>query len=308
MTEKKEWVFIVNPIAGQGFALEYKDKVKEMADKHNVKSEMVFTEKKGHATELADAYIKKGFRYIIAVGGDGTVNEVAKAMLDKEGVVLGCVSAGTGNDFNQIPGFPERFGENEWACFFEKNTVDIDVGTCNGNIFLNGMGVGFDAQVASENFDKENEIKVGGNRNYWWHVIKNLLMYKEIKMTVISDDGKQETGCFMKTIANGRRLAGDFLVTPQAYANDGLLDVCMIEKLSLLQRLKILLKVPKGTHIKDKRVNYYQTGKIRLQFDREVPHHLDGEIHFASTYEIGLLPAKLKVIYNPQGNHFFNLE
>jgi YegS/Rv2252/BmrU family lipid kinase len=305
--EKKEWLFIVNPVAGLGFAGKYADTVKEMATKYNVSFEMVFTERKGHATELAGTYIKKGFRYIIAVGGDGTVNETARALVDKKDAVLGCISAGTGNDFNQIPGFPERFGDKEWEIFFEKHIIPMDVGTCNGNIFLNGMGVGFDAQVASENFDKDNEIKTGGNRNYWWHVIKNLLFYKEKTMTVITDEGKQESVVFMKTIGNGRRLAGDFLVTPKAFANDGLLDVCMIEKLSLFRRLRILLKVPKGTHIEEKKIHYFQTDSIRLEFDHEVPHHLDGELFFASIYEIGILPGKINLIYNPQGNHFFNV-
>ena len=74
-----------------------------------------------------------------------------------------------------------------------------------------------------------------------------------------------------------------------------------------MSRLRILLKVPKGSHIDDKKVNYYQTHQIRLEFDCEVPHHLDGELYFASTFDVSILPGKLNIIYNPDGNHFFNV-
>ncbi|MCP5102735.1 MAG: hypothetical protein GY950_05130, partial [bacterium] len=193
MTKKKEWVFIVNPTAGNHFAAGYADKVKEMAKKHNVNADIVFTERKGHATVLAEKYVEKGFRYIIAVGGDGTVNETAKALLDKKNVILGIVTAGTGNDFARIPGFSERFTDEEWEIFFKANVIHMDVGTCNGNIFLNGMGLGFDAQVAAANYDSDNEVMRGGKRKYWWHIIRTLLFYKEKKMTVITGDGKTET-------------------------------------------------------------------------------------------------------------------
>jgi YegS/Rv2252/BmrU family lipid kinase len=307
MAEKKEWVFIVNPVAGNGFAAGCAEKVKEMAEKYKVNAEVVFTERRGHATQLAAAFIEKGFRYIIAVGGDGTVNETARALLDKENVILGAVSAGTGNDFTQILGFSERFTAEDWDVFFKKKTTPIDVGICNGNIFLNGMGLGFDAQVAAENYKDNKEAKEGSKYRYLWHIIKTLFFYKEKKMATFVGDRKRETDCFINTVANGRRFAGGFFLTPKAVANDGLLDVCMIKKLTLLQRFKILLKVPKGTHIEDNKVNYYQTRQIRLEFDAEVPHHLDGELYFSTKFNVGVLPGNLKIIYNDRGNHFFNV-
>ena len=121
-------------------------------------------------------------------------------------------------------------------------------------IFLNGMGLGFDAQVAAENYSEAGKVKKGGKNKYIWHIIKTLLFFREKKMTVITGNGKHETDCFINTIAIGRRFAGGFFLTPKAIANDGLLDVCMIKKLSLFQRFGILLKVPKGTHITDKKV------------------------------------------------------
>jgi lipid kinase, YegS/Rv2252/BmrU family len=303
--EKKQWVFIVNPIAGNGFGRLIVPKLKEMIQKHNIDAEIVFTERSGHATELSEQYYKRGFRYIIAVGGDGTFNEMSRPLVDKKDVTAGIIPAGTGNDFVQILGFPNRLGDKEWDIFFKKNPIEMDAGSCNGMIFFNGMGLGFDAQVAAENYTEPGKVKRGSKYKYIWHIVKTLLFFREKRMTVITETGRHETDCFINTIANGRRFAGGFYLTPKAIANDGLLDVCMIKKLSLFERFSILLKVPKGEHIADKRVNYYQTKEINLEFPEVVPFHVDGELYFSDRFNVKLLPRALKIIYNPDGNHFF---
>ena len=306
--EKKEWVFIINPAAGNGFAKTIVPKLEEMISKHNVDAELVFTERKGHAKELSESYFEKGFRYIIAVGGDGTLNEVSRPLINKKDVTIGLIPAGTGNDFNQIMGFPDRFGDREWDIFFKGKEIAMDAGLCNGMIFLNGMGLGFDAQVAAENYTETGKVKKGSKHKYIWQIIKTLLFFREKRMTVITSYGRHETDCFINTIAIGRRFAGGFLLTLKAIANDGLLDVCMIKRLSLPERFSILLKVPEGKHTDDRRVNYYQTKSINLEFPETVPFHVDGELYFSDKFDVALLPEALKIIYNPDGNHFFKRE
>jgi YegS/Rv2252/BmrU family lipid kinase len=301
----KEWVFIVNPIAGNGYGKIIVPKLREMILKHNVEAEIIFTERSGHATELSEQYLNRGFKYIIAVGGDGTFNEMSKSLINKKGIITGIIPAGTGNDFIQILGFPDRFGDSEWDIFFNRTVIGMDAGSCNGMIFFNGMGLGFDAQVASENYTEPGKVKRGSKYKYIWHIIKTLLFYREKRMAVITETGRHETDCFINTIANGRRFAGGFYLTPRAIANDGLLDVCMIKKLSLTERFSILLKVPKGTHISDRRVNYYETKGIKLDFPKEVPFHVDGELNFCDKFDVTVLPGALNIIYNPDGNHFF---
>jgi diacylglycerol kinase (ATP) len=303
--EIKDWVFIVNPVSGNGFGKEIVPKLREMIQKHRVNAEIVYTERSGHAAELSEQYLRKGFKFIIAVGGDGTINEMCRPLINTEGVTVGIIPAGTGNDFIQILGFPNRFGEKEWDIFFNRNVTGMDAGSCNGMIFLNGMGLGFDAQVAAENYTEPGKVKSGGKHKYIWHIIKTLLFFKEKRMSVVTATGIHETDCFINTISIGRRFAGGFYLTPKAIANDGLLDVCMIKKLSLIERFSILLKVPEGKHISDKRVNYYQTEGINLEFQEVVPFHVDGELNFSDKFEVTLLPLALKIIYNPDGNHFF---
>ena len=305
MVENKDWVFIINPVAGNGFANKYENTIKAKLKEFNVEADIVYTQKKGHASQLADEFTKNGYKHIISVGGDGTLNEVVRPLVNNKDVSVGIIPAGTGNDFIQILGFPNRFEENHWQVFFEQNTIDMDVGTCNGNYFLNGMGLGFDAEVAAQNYEGENLVKKGGKDKYIRHILKTLLFFKEKRMKFLSDNGNGYTDCFINTTSIGRRFAGGFFLTPEAIANDGLLDVCSIERLSLIQRFKLLPMVPKGTHIKEKNVAYYKTANLALEFSEKVPYHLDGELFFDKQFDIGILPGALKMIYNPQGPHYF---
>ncbi|MBN1925760.1 MAG: diacylglycerol kinase family lipid kinase, partial [Prolixibacteraceae bacterium] len=303
--KKEKWVFIVNPTAGNYFAESIIPKIKQEIDKYKIDAEILITERKGHATTLAAQALEKGYRNIVAVGGDGTLNEVGKALVNNTEAILGIIPAGTGNDFIQILGFPNRFSEEHWDIFFSKNTALMDVGICNGNFFFNGMGLGFDAQVASRNYKDEGEVKKGGKDKYIWHIVSTLLFYREKNMKVLNNSHSHETKCFINTVSIGRRFAGDFFLTPQAIANDGELDVCSIKKLSLYHRFRILMKVPKGSHVQDKRVNYFKTKSIELEFDHKVPYHLDGELLFSNKFEVSILPQAVKTIFNPKGKHFF---
>ncbi|MBI5008978.1 MAG: diacylglycerol kinase family lipid kinase [Bacteroidia bacterium] len=302
---KKKWVFIINPIAGKGSAKLLIPRLEKILTSGMIDADLVFTERPGHASEISKEYYEKGTGYIIGVGGDGTMNEIARPLLSKSGVTLGIIPAGTGNDFVQILGFPDRFEDKDWDTFFRAEEKAMDVGICNNKIFLNGMGLGFDAEVAAENYTASGEVKKGSKNKYIWHIIKTLLFFRERKMVYISGLDKTETDCFINTVANGRRFAGGFFLTPEALADDGLLDICMIKRLSLPERFNILLKVPKGSHINDRRVNYYKTTEINIEFQSEVPFHVDGELNFASKFSIKVLPLALKMIFNPDGKHYF---
>jgi YegS/Rv2252/BmrU family lipid kinase len=300
-----KWIFIVNPVAGNGHAKTLIPVIKEKIKIFNIDGEIVQTERPGHAAEISELYCSKGYRYIVGVGGDGTINEIARPLINREDVVIGVIPGGTGNDFVQITGFPDRFNNNDWKIFFSGNIIKTDAGKVNGMIFLNGMGLGFDAQVASENYAGSGEVKKGGKHKYLWHIIKTILFFKEKRMIVRDGKSFSETDCFINTIAIGRRFAGGFLLTHEAVANDGLLDVCSIKRLNLLQRFRLFLKVPGGKHINDKKVNYYHTQGLEIEFPVKVPFHVDGELHFSKEFNVSIMPSVINVIYNPDGKHFF---
>lgn len=214
-------------------------------------------------------------------------------------VKFGAVSARTGNDFIQILGFSDHFTDDDWRIFFEENTIKMDVGVCNG------LGIGFDAEVAAQNYANEGVVKKGGKDKYLWHILKTLVMYKEKVMLTTSNGSKKETKCFINIVSNGRRFAAKYFLTPKAIANDGLLDVCSIKELRLFQRFGIFMQVPTGKHLDNPHVNYYTTDKIHIEFPSKMPYHLDGEIFYDSTFDVTILPSNVNTIYNPYGDHFF---
>ena len=183
----------------------------------------------------------------------------------------------------------------------------MDVGRCNGKYFINGMGLGFDAQVAAENYHLENggEVRKGSKSKYMWHIVKNILLYKERRMLVTINGVTEERRNFLNTIGNGRRLAGGLVLTPRAIANDGMLDYCSSDALNILQRFGAFSAVGKQTHLALPAFHYAQTARIECAFDEEVPAHLDGELIFAKTFEIDVLPGALRSIIDPAGGHYF---
>lgn len=307
MASSDGWVFIVNPIAGLGYGAACAQTVREMVQRHAVAGEVVLTRGKGHASELAAEYAARGFTRIIGVGGDGTMNEVIQPLVGREGVVFGGVPAGTGNDFIHVLGFPDRFTEADWQTLLRGQTARMDAGRCNGRCFINGMGLGFDAHVAAENYrvDDSGQAVRGKGSNYMWMIIKAILTYREKTMRVTLDGQTETRKGFLNTIANGRRLAGGMYLTLRALADDGLLDVCMCDALSLPMRFKELLSVTRRTHLADPVMRYHQTRSIRFEFDAEVPAHADGELFFASSFDIDVVPGALRTIYNPTGEHYF---
>jgi diacylglycerol kinase (ATP) len=301
------WAFIVNPVAGNGFGATCVETVHEMMKRHGVSGEVTLTKAKGHATELAANFAAKGFPYIVGVGGDGTMGEIAQALVGKAGSTFGAVSAGTGNDFIHILGFPDRFADAQWEALFKAESIGMDVGRCNGKYFINGMGLGFDAQVAYENYHMEDggEVRGGSKSKYVWHIVKNIFGYHERVMRVTIGGKTEERRSFLNTIGNGRRIAGGMFITPNATANDGLLDYCSTDPLSVPMRFRELVSITKHTHLADRVVHYVQTSKIRFDFDEVVPAHLDGELIFSQRFDIDVLPGALRSIIDPNGGHYF---
>lgn len=302
MSNKNKWGFIINPAAGKGLALKCAGRVRDNIKIHNIDAELFQTTRKKHAEEIASSLVSKGFSHIIAVGGDGTANEVASGIIGSD-IIFGVIPAGSGNDLVPLLGFPEQFGDNDWEIFFEAKTIRMDVGVCNDNYFLNGMGFGFDAQVAAENY-RASETR-GGTGSYLWYIIKNIFLYREKPLRIFSEGTENKSSCFIKTIGIGRRFGGGYQLTARAIANDGLFDILTVETLSVLERLRLFPKVADGKHIDYEKVHYHQTDNIEMETDEIVPYHLDGEVYFDKHFSIRILPEKLRVIYNPDGRHYF---
>ena len=299
----EKWGFILNPAAGEGRAEKLSAEIKQHIDRFKPGSELKRTMYTNHASEIAAEYRDDGYTHIIVIGGDGTVNEAARSLVNTD-IILGVIPAGTGNDFMQISGFREDFSDDDWEEFFTAHYRPIDVGLCNGNYFFNGMGIGFDAEMTAA--VTEDRIKTGriSKSKYTYYIVKTLLWYKERVMKFIIDNKESSERSFMTTCSIGRRFAGGFFLTPRAVADDGLLDVLKINPLTLPQRLNILLKVPKGTHLSHRRVDYFTAASLTLEFDHSVFAHLDGELVQSEKFDISLIKGGLNLIIKQAGPHY----
>jgi|Deesub1362B_J571_1020462.scaffolds.fasta_scaffold00036_80 YegS/Rv2252/BmrU family lipid kinase len=296
----RKWGFVINPAAGGGRGEETAPEVYRQVQRLGIKAEIVKTSKPRHAELLSAMLAEGGCNPVVAVGGDGTINEVVNGIVNK-GVTLGVVPAGSGNDFIHLLGFPENYTDQHWQVLTRAETRRIDIGVCNGRYFINGMGFGFDAHIASE------VARGRSRRSYMLSVLKNLFLYRAPEVVSTVDGSTERRRCFLKTIGIGRRFGGGFLLTAKALPDDGLFDICTADELPLLHRLRLLLKVRRGTHVDCKGVKYYRVASsITLQCNTEMPYHLDGEVLFAHRFEIQILPSAIDVIINPFGRHCFS--
>ncbi|GAB4091086.1 diacylglycerol/lipid kinase family protein [Flaviaesturariibacter terrae] len=224
------------------------------------------------------------------VGGDGTLNWFINQYPDTK-LPIAAIPAGSANDFHwtlyeeqvDIP-----IGELV-ARLLRGRTRSIDAGTCNGRLFLNGVGIGFDGAIVKDLIGKK---KLAGKASYLLSVLKHIMTYQE-KFLSLRGAGVDRSGdCLLLSVANGRRYGGDFRVTPQALLDDGLLDINFVGRIAALQRMRYLPVIEKGEHDKLPFVWWGRSKELVVECAQELPAHLDGEYLSAARFEISCLPGR----------------
>ncbi|MEW6608022.1 MAG: diacylglycerol kinase family protein [bacterium] len=287
---------ILNPYAGKRRLDKEIDKIKQNLTAQGLEFDSAFTQKPGEGISLAKRAVEEGFNLIVAVGGDGTINEVVNGIIGfEQEAILGIIPIGLGNDFAWMIGLSPK--DIETACKTLVNGVvkKIDVGVVNNRYFINGLGIGFDARVAYHRLKYKGILT--GVGVYLYAVIKTLFQYKPIQANVNLDDETINLIPLLITIGCGKRCGGGFLLTPNAILDDGLFDVCIIQGIGKLKALCHLPKVLKGTHILLPEVKMYQAKEIIVSFPMPLIAHVDGEILKETTFQIKLLHKKLKVMF-----------
>jgi diacylglycerol kinase (ATP) len=295
---------IVNPVAG-AHSTHRKWPIISRLLKHNGLSfDFEYTEGAGHAIELARAAASDGYQCLVAVGGDGTVNEVANGILHSTGAnktALGIISTGTGSDFIRSVGIPRDF-PSACSALTSPRRLAIDVGIVEyqskgqtiQRFFVNGAGVGFDATVV----EKTERLPkyFGGTIPYLVGLVRALFSYKN-KPVVLRVGDEVEAGRVLSVmVANGGYLGGGMHVAPRAELNDGLLDVVVIGDLGKLELLKELPTVYKGTHINHPKVRMIKTRHITVTSPERMLVHADGELLGESPASFWVMPAALSLV------------
>jgi len=290
----KRFKLIANPASGSGRTLTIVSRAVDLLMRRGIDFDVELTNAPRHATEIALRSCGD-FDAIVAVGGDGTIHEVAAGLL-RCTKPLGIIPAGSGNDLVKSLGVPVPV-EQAVETLLAGRTRTIDTGTVNGLCFVNVVGIGFDAAVNHNSHGLR--WPASGLLRYVFALVKTLGTYGSVHLTVTVDGSAIDRDLFLLTIGNGTTCGGGFRLTPHAKLDDELLDVTMVKPIGILPLLWHLPKVFKGTL---DRVEHYASmrtaKKVRVESSAPVPVHVDGEIYRGDTsvLEIEILPASLTVI------------
>ena len=258
-----------------------------------------YTKHEKHAKTLAEAESNKS-DIIIAVGGDGTCNEVVNGIYNSgnKHIILGILPNGTGNDFSRmLPTFtaPEFVRKLEL-----KNCIKIDIGeiVCqqSKSVFINIADIGFGVRVV-ELMNKQRLSGVKGKLSYATAIIRAFFSYKKIPVSISGDNFNYEGNILMAAFCNGNTFGHGIVINPNAKITDGKLDITIIGNVSLLTYLKYLGKLKKGEKINHPEVKYYQTKSIKINaIPSQQQIEADGELFGNSISEIRILKEEICLI------------
>ena len=289
-------VFIVNPTAGKGRAIEMIEKIHSRFKKLTDSYEIKVTKAAGHAVDLAkEASTGNRDVRIYAVGGDGTLNEVVNGMANNN-AELGIIPCGSGNDavrsLYQITD-PVKLLE---VLPLSPSSL-IDLGKLNDRYFINIASIGFDAEVVLKTQYFKQFPFISGPMAYILGVFAALVLLKKYKLKMtIMNHGKIEKNVLLTIFANGSYYGGGMKAAPRAKTNDGLLDFCLVDAMSRLEILKFFSTFRKGDHEGLDVVTILQGTRLLVESDQPFPINIDGEVSTETRAAIDLFPASLKVI------------
>ena len=261
--------------------------------------ELVRTRGHGHATELAEAASRAGWPIVLALGGDGTVHEVANGLLnasdgDCTDAALGIVPSGTGNDFAALAGMP-RDPVEAARRIVSGTERRVDAGQIDGAWFTNGVGIGLDARVAIE---ANRMRKLRGIVTYLLALGKVLRRFSPPTIRVeVDGEEVMERPMTLVTVGNGGRHGGGFWLCPDARIDDGVLDLCVCDGLTTGRIVRILPKTLWGKHVGESCVHMRTVRRVRITSDAPLPVHADGEILHddAHALDIAIAPGRLRI-------------
>jgi len=284
--------FIVNPVAARGKAVRVAEKVKKICDDRKMDYQMVYTGKAGDATKLA-ANSRDQFDCIVAVGGDGTINEIVNGLMGGKSK-LGIIPVGSGNDFVRALKIPLKAKDAIDLLLAMKIRL-IDIGKAGDRYFQNGLGIGFDSWVVEETVKVH---KLRGTAIYLYSVLKTIYSYKPPVVKLQYNNVSREEKFYMITVGNGISLGGGFKLTPNAIFDDGLFDLNIIRDLKKWEVYQNLLSVFAGKHIYLEQVTTDRTDKLSVRSDDGFAAHVDGELLGLNlkSLDVEILPKALEVV------------
>ncbi|MFN8674193.1 MAG: diacylglycerol kinase family protein [Candidatus Sericytochromatia bacterium] len=295
-------IAIINPKSAGGKTSAKLDFLKKKL-KQIPNLEIKLTEYSKHAKEITNKAIKDGFNHIIAIGGDGTFNEVLNGFFEKDtlinpDVVLSFVPSGTGSDFIKTLEVPNNI-DLAIKKILEKNIQKIDIGKItfdDGNIeyFLNAAEVGMGAEIV-DRVNKSSK-KYGGTITFFYHTLLTALKYKNNDISIIFDnDSEQKININNLIIGNGKFIGGGMKVLPDANLFDNFFDIMIIKELNIVSFFKAFLKVYFTINLKNNKLEFRRAKKIIITSSKSLKVESDGELKGLTNVFFEVIPNQLSI-------------
>jgi YegS/Rv2252/BmrU family lipid kinase len=304
---KQNWLVIVNPNAGAGKGWLDWPKIEELLNSFNFEYHHEFTLRKLHAMVLTRKFINLGYRKIIVVGGDGTMNEVINGIFiqkrfETSDIILGMIPVGTGNDWGRMFGISHEY-ESAIRTIVASKTFIQDAGKVifqknqhtQQRYFVNIAGLGFDALVVK----KSNKLKEKGKSNplmYKYNIFTSLFSFRSPKATIEVDGKAVINDVFNVSVGICKYNGGGMMPLPGAKADDGLFDLTVIKKIARLDVIRSIKKLYDGSIIRHPKVETYQGKNIKISSNTQIYLETDGESlgHTPMVFEI--IPRSICVL------------
>lgn len=283
-------LFIVNKHAGLGYQSKLEGRIIDTCEKNDVSCTIEFTKGRGHAIELAKDAKVHGYGQVIAVGGDGTSNEVAQGLIHGD-IPMGIVPRGSGNGLARHLGIALKTPD-AIAQIFESKILAMDVFRVNGKLSLNVSGLGFDGHVTNQFGIKSTRGLLG----YVMLTVKEFLKFQEFSTEIITDKGSYNREAFIIAIANSSQYGNNAKIAPSASVCDGLLDVNIMKKIPFY-RLDFLYSFFAGHLDQSSFCEIMETSSVQFRTKYPVAYHVDGEpCGVNDTFKIELIPGALQIL------------
>lgn len=291
----KNIAFIINPISGAKETQNAKRKLPKLImqtlDMEQWLPNIVFTEYAGHATELAHQYARMGFDAVVAVGGDGTVNEVARGLKDTK-TALGILPMGSGNGFARHLNIPIR-PQKALEMINHSEPINVDYGLANGRLFVSTCGTGFDAVVA-DNFASSNKR---GFMTYLQNTLKVAFSYQPQTYHIVGDGLDVTHKAFLITFANANQWGYEAMIAPKASVQDGKMDIMLMSSHAILGSASLALRLFTGSIDNSYFMDTIRAKEITLEREEVAPFHIDGDpVEMDKNIHIKIVADGLKVL------------
>lgn len=292
MTKKKKVYVIINPVSGTSSKEDIPLKIAKALDPRKFDVHNFFTGYAGHGSEIAKQAIEDKIEYVIAVGGDGTVNEVARTLIGSE-TTLGIIPMGSGNGLGRDLNIPIDT-KKAIEVLTEENIISIDYGKINNkHIFLCTCGVGFDAEVAAKVSGKKNR----GSLMYLKNMLETFFLKKPETYEIICPEGTIKDKAFVVTCANASQYGYNAHIAPHADIQDGMMNVAILKPLSILDVPQTSVQLFTKKIDENSKMIELITNKVTIKRDHEGVMHIDGDpVKVGKEINVEIFPKGLKVL------------